>query len=518
MTRDLIVGLDAGTSVIKAVAFTPEGAQVAAASVSNQVDHVAEGGAEQDAERTWRDAARTLRLLAEQVPALATRTAGLAVTGQGDGTWLIDAAGAPVAPAWLWLDARSGAIVDRLRRNGVGEQVARLTGTGLSCSSQSGQLLWLLAHRPEVLERAATAFHCKDWLYFRCTGERATDPSEGVFTFGDFRTRDYADAVLALLGLSSLRRLLPPIVDGTKHWARLNAAAAGATGLIEGTPVVLAPLDVLCTGLGAGLYDPARNIGCTILGSTGMHMRLHHRLDDIGFANQVGYTTPFVGGTWVGMTSNMAASLNIDWLMGAIERGMTDVGVTPPPRRDLLARFDRLAGEAAPGRVIYHPFIAEAGERGPFVEPKARAQILGLTDGVSFADVMRGIYEGLGFAARDCYDAMGHRPEEIRLGGGVARSPVCRQILAAVLDAPVRLAARDEAGAAGAAMVACLALGHYPDVAAACARWVEPALGPPLPPDPALAAKYARLFEVYRAGYRGMTGVWHALDRVRTDA
>src|SRR5439155_115886 len=82
--------------------------------------------------------------LGDQVPDLARRTAALAVTGQGDGTWLIDAAGDPVAPAWLWLDARSGAIVDRLRHNGVGEKVAQFTGTGLSCSTQSGQLLWLL--------------------------------------------------------------------------------------------------------------------------------------------------------------------------------------------------------------------------------------------------------------------------------------------------------------------------------------------------------------------------------------
>ncbi|TGV54945.1 carbohydrate kinase, partial [Mesorhizobium sp. M2D.F.Ca.ET.160.01.1.1] len=103
--------------------------------------------------------------------------------------------------------------------------------------------------------KAATAFHCKDWLYFKLTGERATDPSEGTFTFGDFRTRDYSDEVLDVLGVADLRHLLPPIVDGTRHSTGLSPAAAAVTGMLAGTPVVLGYVDVVCTALGAGLLD-----------------------------------------------------------------------------------------------------------------------------------------------------------------------------------------------------------------------------------------------------------------------
>src|SRR6218665_814525 len=99
MHQDLIIGIDAGTSVIKAVAFDLAGRQIAAASTPNQVLFGAHGAAEQDMERTWHDTAATLQALAQRLPNLAARTVALAATAQGDGTWLIDAAGQPVGPA-----------------------------------------------------------------------------------------------------------------------------------------------------------------------------------------------------------------------------------------------------------------------------------------------------------------------------------------------------------------------------------------------------------------------------------
>ncbi|WP_119460802.1 FGGY-family carbohydrate kinase [Rhodospirillaceae bacterium SYSU D60014] len=514
MAADLLIGLDAGTSVIKAVVFTFDGEQVACASVKNRLAHVPQGGVEQDMDETWAATAKTLRALGDEVPGLADRVAALSITGQGDGTWLIDAEGRPVAPAWLWLDGRAGPIVEELRRNGVGEEVHRITGTGLNPSNQSGQLLWLRRHRPELLARAATAFHCKDWLYFNLTGERATDQSEANFTFGDFRTRDYSDEVLRLFGLAAFRHLLPEQVDGMRHHGRLTAEAARETGLKEGMPVCLAPVDILCTALGAGLYEPERPVGCTILGSTGAHMRLYRSADAVQLKAPVGYTMVMID-AWAGIMSNMSATLNVDWLL---DRAEDVLGAFMPggvSRGDLLALMDRRAAEAEPGRVLFHPFIYEAGERGPFVEPRARAQFLGLTSQVTFFDMMRGVYESLGFAARDCYEALGHAPCEIRLAGGAARSPTCRRILASAVNAPVRLVEREEAGAAGAAMIAAVAIGATPSLEAICKAWVDPFLGALESPDPQLVKAYDALFPIYRQGYQAMFDVWHALHTVR---
>ncbi|MDX1606412.1 MAG: FGGY-family carbohydrate kinase [Candidatus Competibacterales bacterium] len=520
MAADVLIGLDAGTSVIKAVAFDTEGHQLALASRPNRTESVAGGGVEQDMEHTWTVTTEVLQALVEQLPGSERRVAALAITGQGDGTWLIDAAGEPVAPAWLWLDGRAGNLVRALRESEVGPEVYRHTGTGLNPALQSGQLLWLQRHRPELLARAATAFHCKDWLYFRCCGERATDYSEGVFTYGDYRRRDYSEAVIERLGLSDLRRLLPELVDGSRHYGRLRAAAAAATGLAEGTPVVLAPVDILCTALGGGIHDPERSVGFTILGSTGIHMRLFHDSDEIRAdpvaSGQAGYIMPFVApGTWAGMMSNMAATLNIDWWLDRVAELVEGCTGETPERRELLALLDRRAGEAEPGRVLFHPFIAENGERGPFVDPHARAQFLGLSTRVGGIDLLRGIYDALGLAARDCYEALGHRPEEVRIGGGAVRSPVIRRILAAALGVGLRPVDQEEAGAAGAAMVACLALDLDPDLDSVCQRWVTPRLGPLQAPEPELAAEYQRLLPLYRQGYRAMGDFWKALAEVR---
>ena len=516
MIRDLLVGLDAGTSVIKSVAFDRDGSELAAAGRPNHYVDLPGGGVEQDMARTWADTAAVLRDLADRIPDLARRVLALAVTGQGDGTWLIDAAGEPVAPAWLWLDSRAAGIVRELDRNGARALAYRYTGCGMNACNQSAHLVWLKRHAPHVLERAATACHCKDWLYFKLTGERVTDTSEGTFTFGDFRTHSYAPEVLAALGLTAEQRLLPRMVDGSQATHPLTAEAAAATGLPEGLPVALGYLDVLCTALGGGIYEPGRAIGCSIVGSTGMHMRYVPDAASLRLAPEPsGYTMPFpVPGSVTQMQSNMAATLNIDWVVDRAREAAELLG-HPFDRRTTLATLDARVLDAKPAAALYHPYIHEAGERGPFVDVNARAQFTGLTMRTGFLELVRAVYEGLAFAARDCYAAMGHVPEEVRVAGGAARSRALKTILAAALDAPVRESAREEAGAAGAAMMAAVAIGVFPDLAAATERWVRPLLGDLVRPDPALAAIYARAFPTYVATRTAMPPIWAALAELR---
>ena len=512
MTRDLLVGIDAGTSVIKSVAFTAAGIQVASFAIPNSYTTGVDGSSEQDMARTWTNAAAALRGLKTHIPDLAERIAAIAVTGQGDGTWLIDADGLPVLPAWLWLDARAADIVDALRAGPANDTLYASTGTGLAACQMGGQLIYIDRTMPDALARATTAFHCKDWLYFKLTGERATDPSEGNFTFGDYRTRTYADQVVETLGLGAHRRLLPPIVDGTLHQHRLSAAAAAETGLPEGIPVVLGYVDVICTALGGGLYDPSGEAGLSIVGSTGMHMRFAPDAASVrGNADRTGYTMPFpVPGAYAQMQSNMAATLNIDWLVELARDGLSMMG-EEHAKKDVLLALDARLAEAAPGVSLYHPYISDAGERGPFIDATARASLIGLGMRHGFAELGRAVYEGLAFAARDCYAAMGPIPKEIRLSGGAARSRTLRRIIASVLGTDLRTSSQEEAGAAGAAMIAAVGLGLYPSMAACVGEWVTPKLGEAERPDPYLAGIYDRLFPSYVASRQALSPVWRAM-------
>jgi len=513
MSGDVLIGVDAGTSVIKAVAFDLNGRQLEAASRRNSYETRPDGGVVQNMKRTWTDTVDVLREVTEAVGA--DRVLALGITGQGDGTWLIDADGEPIHDGWLWLDARSAQeVADITASHGI-DTIYRNTGAGVNVCQMRSQLLWMTRNTPDLLEQAATALHCKDWLYLGLTGVRASDPTEGVFTFGDFRSREYSDDVLDALGLSHLRHLLPPILDGSVDAHGLTRAAAAATGLPEGLPVSLGYVDVICTALGAGLHDADAMPGFSVLGSTGMHMRFAPDADAVSLnEDRSGYTMALPGKAYGQMQTNMAATLNIDWILDVATELLASEGVARN-RTDLLAGLDEKVLAAQPGAALFHPYISSAGERGPFANPAARASLTGLDQGCGWFDLVRAVYDGLVLAARDCYTALGEIPLEIRLSGGAARSDTLVQLLAAALNRPVRTVAQPEAGAAGAVIIAGIAQGYFVDAADATRRWVHPVLQDPQLPDSQLVDTYDTLFASYLATREAMQPVWDAQSTMR---
>ena len=279
---------------------------------------------------------------------------------------------------------------------------------------------------------------------------------------------------------------------------------------------MLGYIDVVCTGMGSGLYEPGRNVGVSIFGSTGMHMRFAATPDDVRLnESRSGYTMALpIPGASAAMQSNMAATLNIDWLLDVACEAASWAGAETS-RAALLKDLDARVLGAAPGSAIYHPYIFEAGERGPFLDPFARAQFSGLSTRTSFAGMMRAVYEGLAFAARDCFVASGPPPREVRLGGGAARSRALRLILSSALGASMRTVKREETGAAGAAMIAAVCRGVYEDMAQCASAWVTPILGETTEPDPDLSAGYEKLFPVYADIRKRMPPAWTALAEAR---
>ena len=393
--RDILIGIDAGTSVIKAVAFDLGGRQIAASSVPNRYHSGTDGSATQSLHQTWDDCAAALRGLGAKIDSLAGRTAALSVTAQGDGTWLVGRDG-PVGDAWLWLDARAAPTVARLAAGPANRARFEATGTGLNTCQQGSQMAHMDAHAPDLLDGAKVALHCKDWLYLNLTGVQATDPSEASFTFGNFRTRQYDDAVIDALGLTHRRSLLPPIIDGTQVTHPLTQDAARQTGLLAGTPVSLGYVDMVMTALGAGVYGGAAgDVACSTVGSTGVHLRAV-RSQDVHLNDEgTGYVICLpVPGVVTQVQTNMAATLNLDWVLGIAAGIMSDMGQSVT-HRDLVAHIEGWLLQSTPGQIVYHPYISEAGERGPFVDAHARAGFVGLSAGHRYPDLIRAVAEGL---------------------------------------------------------------------------------------------------------------------------
>lgn len=509
--RNIIVGIDAGTSIIKAVAFDLSGQQLASASVRNRYSTGADGSATQSLSQTWIDCASALRGLSEKVDHLAARTAAIAVTGQGDGTWLVGSDNSPVADAWLWLDARAAPTVTSLASRPLNRARFEATGTGLNTCQQGVQLAHMDRFMPELLDNTEVALHCKDWLYVKLTGVRATDPSEASFTFGNFRTRQYDDVVIDALGLGQRRKLLPEIIDGTEISHALTAEAAKACGFLAGTPVCLGYVDMVMTALGAGVRSGGLNAACSTIGSTGVHMRAKS-VDDVHLNHEgTGYVIALpIPGIVTQVQTNMGSTINIDWILGIASSLMADAGKSVS-NAELIARIDDWFAESQPGSVLYHPYISEAGERGPFVNANARAGFTGLSTRHGFPDLIRSVVEGLGLATRDCYAAMSAMPDELRVTGGATRSNALRRSLSAAIGAPIRQSRREETGAAGVAMMAAVAIGVYSSMDDCIADWVTPLLAEVEEPDPAETARFDRLFAAYVDIRTAMPPAWDKL-------
>jgi erythritol kinase len=208
----------------------------------------------------------------------------------------------------------------------------------------------------------------------------------------------------------------------------------------------------------------------------------------------------------------MAATLNIDWLLDVAIGILSEHGLNKS-RTDLLKGLDDKVMAREPAKLLFHPYISWAGERSPFMDTAARAMFNGLDTTADYFDMMRAVFEGLAFAARDCYTAMGSIPKEVRVTGGAARSKAMRLFMASVLNADIRTVSRQEAGAAGAAMIAAVQQKIFPKMTECAKVWVDPHLGASTAPDAVLAARYDKVFPRYVAARTATRPIWKNLRR-----
>jgi xylulokinase/erythritol kinase len=462
------VGVDIGTTVTKAVAFSADGRPLAEASRPTRLLHHSPGRFEQE---TAEVVASVNEVVGELAATVGTRPDVLAITAQGDGLWLVDADGTAVRPAISWLDARSSAILEQWTADGVAEHVFRRSGNRMFPGASGPLLAAVLAEEPEVVERAGTAAYCKDVVMQALTGVRATDVSDASAPFLDPRTGQYDEDALAATGLSEVRRLLAPVAaEGPVGELRDDS-----TGMAAGTRVSAGPYDLPAAAAGAGVTEP----GDALL-TVGTTLACQVITRDLPVDGEpaglfLGTWTP---GVWLRAMPAMVGT-------AALDRVLALVGVTTDQLPALLA-------ESPPGAsgVTVLPYLSEAGERAPFVDTRARGTVDGISLSTTTADLVRATCEGIAYAARHCLEAAGWTGRVTVCGGG-ARSSEWTQILADVLNAPLHTAEAEQVAARGA--VICARRAVDPDSAGP--EWIAETRQ--VDPDPSRAAFYAEGYAHY---------------------
>lgn len=458
---DLWVGLDVGTTAVKAAAYTPEGEQVAIAEAPSDVTQRLDGSSEQDMAQVRDTVFSVLSELALQCEDGHLTTMGVAA--QGDGIWCVDKTGAPAGPAMLWNDTRTADDLAQVTADGATDAIGRGCHTAL-WSGTSGMLWrWICAHEPKIAENTAHAITCADWVGLCLTGQVATDYSNATIPFLDLATRTYGAAQLETLDCGNLNGRLaqPRRADGVL--GAITKAAAKATALPEGLPVSVGTLDLSAMIVGMGMDQPGQTM--MIMGTTAVVNILTDRVQST--------PTP-VGASVLHPTSDAiirvlaptTGAAAFDWFASLHPQSLGGASTG-----EVASRMNDLVKEVPPGAngLTFLPYLN--GERAPFVAPDIRAAFLGLSARSTTGDMARAVMEGAAFSLRHCFEEVGGLPTApVQLTGGGAKNPIWCQIIADVVGQPVRVSSAPDHGLWGAATLGAAAAGKGDAVALAAAR------------------------------------------------
>ena len=431
----MLIGLDLGTSMIKAAAFSLQGESLAVASRRPTLRYLSGERIEQDFEEVVNAVGAVVR---DVLKATHEVPIAVGITGQGDGLWLLDERGYAVRPAISWLDGRGKPALQSWIDSGVYEAVFRRSGNAMFAGCQAPFMAALAESEPEALKSAATASYLKDGILQRLTGVRVTEASDASLPFLDVRTRQYDPAILRLLGLEPFAHLLAPVATSPGKAYPLNAAGAALTGLPEGVPVHAGPFDLPACAIGAGITQVGD--GLITIGTTLACQVMVDKVDVGGEPMGMTLCMP-TAGRWMRAAPAMVGTAALDWTLATIGAKQEDL-------EGLLA-----ASQPGARGVTALPYFSVTGERAPFYDLSARGQLAGLTTSTTRADIVTAVCESVAYAARHCMEAVGFAGRLSVCGGGAGSRAWC-QMFADVLQTPIHIARRPEVGARGAAIAA----------------------------------------------------------------
>ena len=491
-SRALAIGLDVGTSAVKAVAIDATGSVIAQESAECSFESPRPGWAETSPDQLWEATKRALRGLCARDAVRSGSIASVGLTGQMHGLVVLDSRGRPIRPAIMWNDQRCASEVQELEESLGLAQILALTGNKVLTGFTAPKWMWLARHEPETVRAAAHIMLPKDYVRFRLTGAMHTDVSDASGTlFFDCEHRRWSSAMCDAIGLRSA--LLPEVFESPSITSRVTAEGARDSGLPEGTPVAAGAGDQAAQAVGTGIVREG-DVSCTI-GTSG-----------VIFAATAGFRpTPdgslhafchAIPDRWHLMGVTLSAGGSLRWMRDSLCADLVREAATRGCDPYELMLAEAAAAPAGCEGLVFLPYLS--GERTPHADPNARGVFAGLSTRSTRRHMIRAVVEGVTCSLRETLDlarSAHARVDRVRLSGGGARSAWWRQLLCDAFRCPTSCPTSTDGAALGAAMLGGVGVGIWPSVDAAADTVTEASTLTPSESAPefdAIADRYAR--------------------------
>ncbi len=494
-----VMGIDVGTSGLKALVVDGQGRGIASALVEYGMDTLKPGWAEQDPEQWWDALVKAMRKLKSTVPDLAHSLSGIGLTGQMHSSVFLDQKFRVIRPAILWCDQRTAKECEQLYQKIGFDRLVRLTLNRALTGFTLPKLLWLRNREPGHYKKTRHLLVCKDYLRFRLTNELATEVSDasGTLIF-DVRNRRWSDQLISELEIYP--GILPKCYESPEITGELTREAASLLGLKPGVPVVGGAGDQAAGAVGNGIVEEGAVL--ISIGTSGVVFAAHKKplIDKQARLHSFCHAVP---GLWHSMGVMLSAGGSLRWLREVLREA--------DPKMD-YPEMTALAEQVPAGAdgLYFLPYLT--GERTPHFDPYARGVWFGLSLKHSLGHLVRAVMEGVSFGLKDSVEVMkksGFRISKFYLSGGGAKSQAWAQLLADLLEEQIYRLKVDEGPSFGAALLAMVGTGRFKEVRAAAKATLN--LKDRFEPDPKTGETYRRLYRNWQTLYPEFAGKFREL-------
>ncbi|WP_174021447.1 FGGY-family carbohydrate kinase [Agrobacterium fabrum] len=492
--KNLILGLDVGNTVIKAVLFDTTGRQIAEHAIDGHSTYPQPGYVERDLEELWRNSCEAIRQLLVKSAVDPNSIAGVGCAGHGNGLYLLDKEQQPLLGIQS-LDSRAADMAAELDRKSGDPLQARCLQRPWPAQTPT-LLAWVKRHAPDLYAQTGTVLFCKDFVNFRLTGCLANDISDlsgaGLLALPEvLLDRE----LLSLYGLEDAFAFFPRCVESADIVGQVTREAAGLTGLSEGTPVIGGFFDVVSSAMGSGVINAGE---ASVIAGTWSINQVFAGKPVV--SPDVFMVTTFGRDRYVNIESSATSAANLEWYVHRVRADHGD---------HAFERCNELVGSVTPRAddPFFHPFIF-----GSRLGAEFRGGFYGLAGWHGEGHMVRALFEGVCFEHRRHIGVLreaGLPVESAVMSGGGSRSQHWPQIMADVLEIPLRVAEARETGALGAAIGAAVATGLYSNYEEAVAAMTR--VQNSYQPDTARVSHYRRRYGLYQELTGQLRSFWSAL-------